>query len=124
MRITIESVPHGVCRNKGVGDYGGSWCDLWIKVSHMRNWRYIVLVAVHELVEVAICRHQKITNRAITAFDKQFEAKRRPGNVDEPGNDLNAPYRSAHRTATKIEKVLAKALEVDWKQYSKLVDSL
>lgn len=125
MKISITSVPHKKQRYDTVGDYGGRFpSNAWVKISKMPDWRYMFLVAFHELIEWALCTHRGITNREITDFDKAFEARREPGNLDEPGHDPKAPYRKEHAFAERLERLLAKELDVDWKKYDGLVNSL
>ena len=90
----------------------------------MSDWRYSFLVSVHELIEYGIVMHQRIPLSKITAFDIQFEKKRKKGNTDEPGDDPKCPYRKAHQFATMCEKLLAQMLGVKWKIYEKEVNSL
>ena len=117
MKVILKT---GKCRNHGVGDYGGKFpSNAWITVAKLKDWRWMFLVLVHELVEFALCCHRGIKNRDITAWDRKFEALREPGNTDEPGNDPNCLYRAEHRFATRIERLVAKELAVDWKEYDK-----
>ncbi len=124
MKITIQDIPHKSQRYETCGDYFGPWSNFKVYVSRMKDWRYIALVGVHEVVEALICRHMGIKESDITKFDKAFEKAREEGNMDEPGDDPNAPYRRAHFIATNIERQLADALGVDWKQYEDAINKL
>lgn len=125
MRITIETVKHSGQRYETVGDYGGRFpYNFWIKVSRMKDWRHCFLVALHEMVEFSLCYHRGIKNRDITTFDKRFEALREPGNVEEPGNAPDCPYRAEHAFATRLERLMAKELGVDWAVYDRTVNDL
>lgn len=97
---------------------------LEISVSNMNNWKYELLVAVHELIEVALCKDRGITQGDVDWFDKRFEKNRKEGNIDEPGDDPKAPYRKEHFFATSIERLLASELGVDWKKYDDKINSL
>ena len=55
--------------------------------------------------------------------DRAYEAKRKPGDDSEPGDDPRAPYHFAHVFAEKIERLLATELGVDWSAYDKEVSS-
>lgn len=90
---------------------------LVIRVSQLSDWRLESLIAVHELVEVLLCKHEGITQESVDRFDKQFEATRAEGKEDEPGDDPGAPYVKQHCTATGIERLLAAQLGVSWKDY-------
>lgn len=83
-----------------------------------------MLVAVHELVEVVICKHMGVTQAEVDAFDKQFENNRTPDNDSEPGDDQNAPYCEEHCIATGIERILAAELGVPWKEYEEELNDL
>ena len=124
--ITIREIPHAQQRYDTVGDWtvnpsGDTWD---ITVSNLGDWRYAFLVAVHELIEMALCRHRGITEAAVTQFDLDFEAARPPGNTDEPGHDPKAPYREEHRFAEAIERRVAAELGVQWKDYDRKVTEL
>lgn len=118
MKIIIETIPHDQHRYTTVGDWfyepDGT---LRIKVSQLSDWRREALIAVHELVEVLLCRHDGVTTEDVDAFDKAFEHAREPGNEDEPGDSPAAPYVNQHCVATGIERILAAALDVQWKPY-------
>lgn len=125
MKITIETVPHVEQRYPTVGDwFFKSNGDLTIVVSELGDWRKEALVGVHELVEVLLCKHRGVPQEAVDKFDIQFEQSRPEGNVDEPGDDPQAPYRREHCLATAIERMLAAELDVVWKEYAKQVESL
>lgn len=125
MLISIVDINHKDQRYDTVGDW--NWDkrgNLLITISDMGDWRYNFLVALHELCEVMLCRHRSIPQSEVDQFDMAFEARREEGNVDEPGDDLLAPYHAEHVFATKIEKQMAKELNVDWEEYDKTVGSL
>jgi hypothetical protein len=52
-----------------------------------------------------------------------YEAKRKPGDTSEPGDDAKAPYHREHVFATKIERLLAVELGVNWRDYDREVSS-
>lgn len=98
MRVVIETIPHAEQRYPTVGDW--LWSDdettLTIRVSDMGDWRSEMLVALHELVEVILCKAGGVEQQAVDAFDIEFERKRAARNLDEPGDDPAAPYRDEH----------------------------
>lgn len=127
LNIEIKEIRHREQRYETVGDYFLKKSKICFRISHMKDWRYVVLVAVHELVEWAIVKRQGISIKEIDAFDIQYEKDREQGihtEDTEPGDDPKAPYFYAHQLATKIEKELALALQVDWYQYDEVVMSL
>ena len=123
----ISVIEHESHRYETVGDY---YVDREgnriIAVSKMSDPRYELLVAVHELVEMALCQHRGIAENDITAHDMQFELERQNGEHGdkEPGDDPRATYRKEHFFATSIERLLAAELGVDWSTYDKEVVSL
>lgn len=126
MKIEIQTVPHGEQRYPTVGDY---WADAGgteqIRVSEMHDWRYVILVAVHELIEMMLTRHRGISEDAIGSFDMDFERRREQGLVTgEPGDHPAAPYRREHFFATNVERLLAAEIGVDWAVYERYVDTL
>ncbi len=126
-KIVIESVPHKNQRYPTVGDWFERKGVQRFCVSKMPDWRWEFLVVIHELIEWALCRHEGIPEKPITAFDEQFEKKRKLGYYhieDEPGDHPDAPYRRQHFLATSIERILAFALHVDWAQYEFYVNDL
>lgn len=125
LRIAIETIPHEQQRYETVGDWWADANGVWrIEVSDMSDPRYELLVAVHELVEMALCRQKGITEEEVTKFDMAFEAARRTGDHSEPGDSELAPYRDEHTFATFIERAVALKLGVDWDTYNKQVEEL
>lgn len=119
MKITIKTIPHDKQRYETCGDWGFDQNgDLDICVSAMGDWRYELLVGVHELIEAALCKHRGIAGEAVDAFDKDF------GGDGEPGDDPRAPYHKEHRSATNVEMRLAAELGVDWIAYDDAVLAL
>lgn len=115
MKILIETTPHLKQRYNTVGDWYVEGDIVCIRVSQLGNWRYEALIAVHELFEYLLCTHDGITQETVDQFDKTYLG-------DEPGDDPFAPYRSQHCFATGIERMLAAALDVGWKQYEDVLD--
>ena len=124
MRIIIETIPHKRQRYETCGDWYFRKGVLHIKVSKMSDWRREMLVAVHELVEVLLCKDRGITTAEVDAFDKAFEKARAPGNEDEPGDDPKAPYRKEHFFATNIEALMSAEYGINWQEYEKKINAL
>jgi hypothetical protein len=126
MKIHLETVPHEKQRYPTVGDY---WEDQdgveQVRVSEMDDWRYEILVGIHELIELALARHRGIPENQISDFDIAFEASKEKGSVSgEAGDHPLAPYRREHFFATSMERLLATELDVDWFEYERYVDML
>lgn len=123
--LEFRVIPHSEQRYPTVGDY---WLDddgTWrFRVSAMSDWRYELLVFVHEVVEWVWCLHNGVLMADIDAFDKAYEAARQPGDVSEPGDDPRAPYRAGHQWATVIERSMALLIDVNWQRYEDAVNAL
>lgn len=126
MRIIIETIPHEDQRYPTIGDwFYNEDGTLHIKVSTLSDWRREALIAIHELAEVLLCKHAGVTQEQVDAFDKEYESKRPPDDVEsEPGDDPKAPYSKQHCIATGIERVMAAELEVNWNQYADEIESM
>lgn len=125
MNITIKTIPHKEQRYETAGDWWFTRSgDIHIRVSKMSSWRFEVLVAIHELVEVVICKWTGVTQQTVDDFDIAFEKRRKKGNTDEPGDNFHAPYKYQHCIATGVERIVAAALGVSWTEYDKEVFNL
>lgn len=104
-RIIIEAIPHEQQRYDTAGDwYFTPEGELIIRVSadsanvlEDQNFLY----AMHELVEVALCQKEGVTQEQVDQFDFAFEGE------SEPGDDPASPYRTQHRRAMLIEHLMA-----------------
>lgn len=127
MNINIKTIPHKEHRYPTVGDW---WFEkdgtLQIRVSKLGNWRYEALIVVHELVEVLICKHARVTQKQVDKFDMMFENEREQGlhGDEEPGDDPDAPYKFQHGIATGVERILAVMLGVCWRKYEMAINKL
>lgn len=129
LHIYIDTIPHAEQRYPTVGDYwhpklSGGTETTQVRVSDMGNTDYEFLVAIHELVELHLCKKRGISVEAIDKFDIAFEASRKPESFDEPGDDLSAPYHKEHVFATWIERLVAQEMGVNWDTYNEVVNSL
>jgi hypothetical protein len=124
LNTLIRTLKHENHRYPTVGDYYRIRETNHIYVSEMKDWRYELLVAVHELIEQALCEHRGIPEELITKFDQDFESNREEFDTSEPGDSPGAPYRKEHFFATSVERLLASELGVDWKDYEETINSL
>ena len=126
VKFVVSEVPHRKQRYETVGD----WIPgkpVAVRVSKMKDERYVFLVALHELIEYELCRMKGITDERVVEFDKKFERERSMGlheKWEEPGDDSRAPYRREHQFATMIEGMVARKLAVRWPDYEKTVIAL
>lgn len=122
-KVTITIIPQAMHRYSTVGDwYYDPKGDIQINVSDMGDERASMLVAIHELVEIMLCRHAVpvITQLEVDEFDEHYEEERAKGNPlfqDEPGDHVNAPYQQQHNFATSVERMVCAAMGIKWMDY-------
>lgn len=123
MKIVIETIPHSQHRYETVGDW---WTDedgtLQIRVSDLGDEKAEQLVAIHELVELLLCKARGVSEQAVDAFDKAFEEDRADGDDSEPGDAVDAPYRDEHCFATAVERMVCAAMGVAWDTYEEMIE--
>ena len=124
MKINIETITHEKQLYSTVGDWWWDGKTLEIRVSELSDWRFEALVAVHELIEVLLCKHRKIAQESVDRFDRQYETRRQENDDSEPGDAPDSPYKREHCCATGVERLLAAELEVSWKEYEDELYSL
>jgi hypothetical protein len=112
MKITIETIPHREQRYPTVGDWEiAENGDIAIRVSELGDWRHEAAIALHELVEVLLCRNDGVSGTLVDAFDRAYDG------LGEPGDDPKAPYQRQHCFATAVERMLIAALGLAWAEY-------
>jgi hypothetical protein len=117
--VRIEIVPPQEMRYRTVGDwfFTGGGC-LTIQVADTRDWRHNILVAVHELVEVVLCKNDGITEKQVDKFDLAHQ------DDEDPGTHPKAPYGKQHLIAMGVEMTLAALLGVKWRVYEDALDAV
>ncbi len=119
LNFTVRTVPHDQQRYSTVGDWRNEEDGIGeILVSNMGETDYEFLIAIHEQVEAYLCWKRGITDEAVTAFDVAYEGE------GEPGDSPEAPYRKEHVFATKLERLLAEELGVNWEDYGEATSAL
>lgn len=117
--INVKVIAHKKQRYPTVGDwFYDKNGNLQIRVSRLSDPRYEQLIAVHEIVEACLCDQAGVDEQAVDAFDMKWTGE------GEPGDDPAAPYHQQHLNATEVEKIMAKALGVDWAVYEKEINAL
>jgi hypothetical protein len=89
----------------------------------MSDQRYEFLIGMHEVIEAYLAIYAGVLPDAVDRFDKAYEAKRKPGDDSEPGDDPRAPYHREHVFASKVERLLAQELGVNSSVYDREVSS-
>jgi hypothetical protein len=126
MKATLGEINHKDQRYETVGDWilHSDTGQFDILVSKMPIPDFVTLVQVHELIEAWLCFRRGITQEQVDAFDIEYERNRPEGDESEPGDDPKAPYFREHQFATKIEKLFAEELGVDWAEYERAIYEL
>ena len=98
----------------------------WIIVgADLKNPDYNFLTLIHEFVELYLTQKRGISEPKIKKFDEWFEQEKNKGRFKKilgPGWHSKAPYRREHFVALKIEKILARELEVNQVKQGKTED--
>lgn len=127
MKITIRTIPHSEQRYPTWADWEiAANGNATISISEVGDWRKELATALHEQIEMALCRHHGISQETVDAFDVDYENRRMKGVVhaacgceitDDPGMDVHAPYHAEHVYATGVEYGFARLLGLDAKEY-------
>ena len=117
--IRIEFIDHANQRYPTAGDWLYEGDVLVLRISRTKDERHQQLVAIHEMAEALICNQDGVTAEAVDAFDMG------PGEaLADPGASPDAPYHGQHMIATAIERVMASAMRVDWREYDMALERL
>ena len=117
MEIHIKTIPE---REQRPEVNGADWFwdekgDLQVRVSPMSDWRYEILLALHEASEAILCKYDGVSQKSVDEFDAEFD-KTHAFDVNA-GDDPAAPYKKQHTVSTGIERILAAYLNVGWAEY-------
>jgi hypothetical protein len=118
LRIVIETTPLACQRYPTVGDWWREDGVLQIRACETADPRDALLVALHELIEAALCEHRGISEGSVTMFDLAHL------DSDDPGSLPDAPYREEHVFAECVERLMALELGRDWKEYDAALAAL
>jgi hypothetical protein len=117
--IVIATVSHGQQRYPTLGDwYPGEDGALNIVISSLPGPSALA-VAIHELVEAVLCNWDSITAEEVDTFDMEHLAG---GEIGEPGDHPEAPYREQHKVATRIERAVVEALGIPWREHERMCE--
>jgi hypothetical protein len=120
----VRLVPHERQRYETCGDYYDEGLLTNVRVSVLGDARMEFCVMIHELIEEFLCKQRGIAEPDIKAFDEEFERRRQPGELSEPGFDFASPYFREHAFATQIEMQIAEEIGLDWAEYTERVNAL
>lgn len=118
LRLDVKTIPHSDQRYDTAGDWydeNGTTC---FRISDCKNKKYEWLLAIHEIVERALCDANRISVEAVDKFDKSYRGS------GEPGDSPRSPYRTDHCFATAVERMVCAAMGVSWAEYDDFVGRL
>lgn len=118
IHIDIATIPHKEHRYSTTGDFYLANDIEMVKVSDMQNDKYEFLVALHELIEMNLCKAHGVEWNEVDKFDIEHPE------LDEPGDSEEAPYHKEHMFASKIERMMADEMGINWEEYNKVMDNL
>lgn len=122
MKINIETIPHNQQRYDTCGDYYLDQDGTYqVRISSLSTQTREMAVTIHELEEMFRVIAAGIALHEIDRFDQEFMKK---NNVDEPGDDLKAPYYRQHQRAGIPERLFIEDVGDNWQEYEKEVESL
>ena len=129
MTIVIEVISSEKQRYPTAGDWNWTFDpehavgkhrldQLTIKVSDLGDYKYNLLVAIHELVEAILCHRDGISQELVDEWDKQHPS------MEEPGDHPSAPYHKQHNKAMAIERMACELLDLDWQAYEARLEEM
>ena len=95
--------------------------DMQIRISKMSDWRYEFALAVHEMVEAGLCKHNGVTQQMVDEFDIPYEKSHTK--KCNAGDEPDAPYQKEHCLATAAERIVASELGLDWLAYDQELEA-
>lgn len=113
MNIVMNVIPHKRQRYNTVGDWQVNHTadTLIFNISFLGDWKMEACLFIHEYVEAVRCLADGVTMESVDIWDLNFKGE------GEPGDDPKAPYHKQHVEASKVERVLARQLGVNWQEY-------
>ena len=118
LRLDVKTIPHKDQRYDTAGDWYDDNGTMAFRISDCKNKKYEWLLAIHEIVERALCDVNHISVEAVDTFDKSYRGD------CEPGDAKSSPYRTEHCYATAVERMLCAAMGVNWTEYDDFVGKL
>jgi hypothetical protein len=126
--ISVDVVPHA----EQDYDTPAAWEEVvpveWmVEVSDLGDWRYNLLTALGQQIELALCKQAGVTSEQIQAFAVAHGKRRRAGDSDyqgAPGDHPDAPHKKAYRFAQQMLKQIAPELGIVWSRYQRALEAL
>jgi hypothetical protein len=121
IETVIKSINLEDQRYETLGDYYIKDGIRTFAITKTGNDLYDDLIFIHEFIEEVLTRNKGITEEQILAFDLQFEEKVKNGEIsedEEPGEQIDSPYKQEHVIAELIERLIINHLNIDFNTYN------
>ena len=118
--IHVTFKPYEKLRNRAanqVADWYEKKGIVKIDTAEEQGFDSALAVAMHEIIEKALCDRAGITCEQVDLFDLQCHDY-------DPGCNPAAPYHHQHMAALKVERAVCKALGLSWKQHYANMDAV
>jgi len=118
MNIIIKSIDPAAQRYVTTGDW--IWLPdgtLQVFVPDYGNDNSAMLVALHEVVEAWLCRHDGIDEKVVSDWDIAHP------DAEEPAEVEGSPYMDQHSIATQVELKMCAGLGMDWNNHNRWVQN-
>ena len=113
--IDVTFKPYSEMRYPTAGDYFEKDDILHFEIADTGNELYNELILIHEMVERVMVKARGITDQQIDEFDMAHL------DSDDPGDEVDAPYRDEHCIATAVERMICGYLGISWREYDEAV---
>lgn len=110
MRQLVVTFPDRLM-NGQLDDYGHTKDAIWLAIKDTGVEVYNLILLVHGLVEYILTQGRGLPLQLIDRFDEAHP------DSEEPGDEVNSPYRNEHGIALGIERILCAYLNIPWKVY-------
>jgi hypothetical protein len=86
--------------------------DFVFEIADTGNIIFNRIMLIHAMVEQLLTDVNGISAKAITDFDMNSQKS------EEPGEEVDAPYRNQHLIAKAVEMLICAHLNIPWKLYN------
>ncbi len=99
--IVIKTIPIEEQRYNTAGDYWETDTEIHFRITKQQDERSEVAILLHEMTEFFLTKQHGITEEEITAYDLKWEEWNKLGiaHADEPGMEIDCPYKDEHETS-------------------------
>ena len=111
-KMTVDFVKVSEQRYESLDDYYKEGDTDVFKITDTGNPTYNKILLIHALSEQLTTEYNGVKEEDIAKFDLSHE------NSEQPGDELNAPYRDNHLLSTALEEVILAFCKIPIKTYN------